>query len=484
MKSFTKTKVAIQATVVGFGQAGSRIADVFASFKDSQGAPFYNCLALNSNQGDLDELKYIPSVNRKSLDLGGLGKNPIKAMTILEEDEKVRDNFKTFIQEQIRPKDDLVLFTAGLGGGTGTSTVVKAIEEFYEFNNKPLLDKELKKIQEQIGDEKFQSALRDKKVRNKLIAKAHKNIEDKVKKIGVIVTLPLRADGPDTLKQVNEFTQRIWSLANNPLKGVAFVLFADNQYMYDRFKDLDGAVKQKNENYRDYVNNEIANVFHEMNSATTGGGTSVTFDAQDFRRVLLENRGCLVINKKTMSIEGIREDMLESSIIDSMKDSLLHSPISLTIEENDQIRSASIGHIGLLAVLDQECKSKIGSSFLDDARIKIMENSEYALNGTVFSGYIDNVKNDRQSSIYTFYKTDGLPSRISMGLVNEYNEYKAAQKSIGHLNTSIQKIEDENEEEYEFDLGELDLLDTFEKDTDKNDKESKSTEELLSELFE
>ncbi|MED1461687.1 hypothetical protein, partial [Bacillus safensis] len=72
----------------------------------------------------------------------------------------------------------------------------------------------------------------------------------------------------------------------------------------------------------------------------------------------------------------------------------------------------------------------------------------------------------------------------SMGLVNEYNEYKAAQKSIGHLNTSIQKIEDENEEEYEFDLGELDLLDTFGNDTEKNGKESKSKEDLLSELFE
>ena len=38
--------------------------------------------------------------------------------------------------------DELVLFFAGLGGGTGTSTIVKAIEEFYDYNNKPLIQQE------------------------------------------------------------------------------------------------------------------------------------------------------------------------------------------------------------------------------------------------------------------------------------------------------------------------------------------------------
>ena len=28
--------------------------------------------------------------------------------------------------------------------------------------------------------------------------------------------------GPDVLRQVNDFSQRIWKLANDPTKGVAF----------------------------------------------------------------------------------------------------------------------------------------------------------------------------------------------------------------------------------------------------------------------
>ena len=49
---------------------------------------FITVLALNSNDGDLKGLKYIPVDNRISLNLGGLGKNPQKAMKILEENKK------------------------------------------------------------------------------------------------------------------------------------------------------------------------------------------------------------------------------------------------------------------------------------------------------------------------------------------------------------------------------------------------------------
>ncbi len=57
-------------------------------------------------------------------------------------------------------------------------------------------------------------------------------------KMGIVVTLPVRADGPDVLRQVNKFSQEIWKLANDKSKGVAFVVFADNQHFYDEFKEL------------------------------------------------------------------------------------------------------------------------------------------------------------------------------------------------------------------------------------------------------
>ncbi len=217
-------------TMVGFGQAGSRMADEFAAYQDTEGKSTYNCLALNSNDGDLEGLKNIPELNRVSLNLGGLGKNPEKAIEILQENEEVKEKLKSFIREKVRPEDQLVLFFAGLGGGTGTSTIVKSIEEFYDFQNKPLIIKEFAKMKATIPAEELRK--NQQKYANLALEKA----SEKFVKIGVIVTLPLRTDGADVLRQVNDFAQRIWKLAQNPAKGIAFVTFADNQHFYDQFK--------------------------------------------------------------------------------------------------------------------------------------------------------------------------------------------------------------------------------------------------------
>ena len=197
-KTFTKNTPAINMTLVGFGQAGTRMVDEFASIKDGSGKAVYNCLALNSNDGDLKGLKHVNESNRVSLNLGGLGKNPQKAITILEENQEVNNRLKTFIQERVRPSDDLVLFFAGLGGGTGTSTIVKALEEFYEFNNKPIIKQELVKLQSEIAPKEFKENIK------KYMRLAVQRAESEFIKVGVIVTLPLRADGPDALRQVND----------------------------------------------------------------------------------------------------------------------------------------------------------------------------------------------------------------------------------------------------------------------------------------
>ena len=68
VKSFIDNHPSISMNVIGFGQAGSRIADEFASFKNRQGDTVYNCFALNSTSGDLTGLKNIPLEHRFDLD--------------------------------------------------------------------------------------------------------------------------------------------------------------------------------------------------------------------------------------------------------------------------------------------------------------------------------------------------------------------------------------------------------------------------------
>ncbi len=57
-----KNEVAVKMTMVGFGQAGTRMVDKFAEYTHTDGTAVYNCLALNSNDGDLAELKMYPKV--------------------------------------------------------------------------------------------------------------------------------------------------------------------------------------------------------------------------------------------------------------------------------------------------------------------------------------------------------------------------------------------------------------------------------------
>lgn len=446
---FNNSNPSINMTVVGFGQAGTRMVDRFARIKDNENNFVYNPLALNSNDGDLQELKYVPKENRISLKLGGLGKNPEKAVAVLEENQEARERLKDFVRGRVRPKDDLVLFFAGLGGGTGTSTIVKAVEEYVEHYNKPIIQEEIKKVRQT-----------DLYKQNPKKAQAHaiKKAEERFTKIGIVVTLPVRSDGPDVLRQVNDFANRLWKLAKNRVNGVAFISFADNQFFYDKWRENE-SIKNKFENYRDFANNEIFNSFHELNMATNSGNTDVVMDRQDFRRIVLEGTGSFVIGKMTRDNREITNSQdLKEMFLKASKSSSLHDPINL--EEKDEegtVTAAKVFHVGLLAVVDKAITNKLGSSFLDEAKEEVTE--DLPLQGTVFTGYLDG-KTGFNATVYAFYKTHGLPSRLSKGLVDEFNEFRKKQKAIKFKTDSIDQIAaTEEEEDFDFDLSGLGLDD-------------------------
>lgn len=465
---FTNNSPAISMTMVGFGQAGTRMADSFAAIKKTDGTPVYNCLALNSNDGDLEGLKYISKSNRVSLNLGGLGKNPEKALRVIEENEDAKEKLKQFITDRVRPNDELVLFFAGLGGGTGTSTIIKAIEEFNDFHNKPIIKQELIKLQQKTPPADFKANLK------KYMAQAVKNAADKTVKIGIVVTLPVRDDGPDVLRQVNDFTQRIWKLAKDKSKGIAFVVYADNQHFSDEFEKLPSNERQGLgvDNYRDYANLQIKDSIHELNTATTGGGTSVTFDKQDFKRLILEHTGCLVINKVSRDIKAINNEFdMKDMFMESIKGSTLHQPVELLEKQEDGSFVASkVHHVGLLAVIAPD--KDIPSSFMDISKKSVTE--ELPINGTVFNGYLVE-RNHRKGIVYTVFKTEALPTRLAKGLVEEYNDFLERQRKFVYKSSAIESIaaaSDDEDFDMDLDINDLgiDLGEDPKKETTSNDE--------------
>lgn len=463
VKTFITNSPAINMSIVGFGNAGSRVADVFATYKLKNGAPTYNCLALNSNTGDLDALRNIPKDNRVSLELGGLGKNPTRAAEILDENEEVKEKLHNFITKKVRPKDDLVLFLAGLGGGTGTSTIVKAIDHFAKHHNTPVIKEEVNKLLVKVGKEEFA------KNQAKYMREGLKNAERRFKKIGIVVTLPLRNDGPDVLRQVNDFSQQLWKMANDPLKGIAFITFADNQHFNDKFKGLEESELNGIKNFRDYANIEIASIIHELNTAPTSGSAAVLLDREDFKRTLLEHRGSLVLSR----VDKANKDITNSdNIVEMFKQSLsqsnLHSPIKLV---NENI-AKKVHHIGVLAVLDKEKKLSDGS-FLEDTIEMLHE--QLPINGTVFSGFIEE-KNNFSTSSYLFYKVEGLPERLEKGLVEEFQEYQKRNKDFSYEKASIASIDQDDDYDVELDFSEMGLQIGIEVD-EKKESDSPSNQD-------
>lgn len=464
VKSFITNRPAINMTAVGFGQAGSRIVDVLAKYQTSEGVQTYNCLALNSNSGDLKELKYIAPENRVSLDLGGLGKNPEKAMKILNNDSKVQALMKNFISKKLRPNDDLVLFFAGLGGGTGTSTIVKAIADFHDHYNKPKIRQVLEAMIEKVGVDAYKAN------ESEFHRRALQIAEEKFIKIGVVACLPLRNDGPDVLRQVNTFAQEIWSLANDQAKGIAFVMFPDNQYFYDNFKKRPQTNEGNIDNYRDFANKQIAETIHEINVAANKGGTSIVLDSQDLKRAWTEHKGCLVMSKCELHVDAVKDAVAIADMFKStFKKSNLHEPLELvrTVDGGQEV--AKVHHVGLLAAIDTK-KDYGNGAFIERAVEELHE--MLPITGTVFNGYISE-KNDDLVTVYSFYKADALPARLEKGLVEEYEEYMKRNQSIKFGSANIESINSSDSETDKLSLADIGLDDLFNEEKPVKEKASK-----------
>lgn len=473
-KSFITNKPALEMTLVGFGQAGSRIVDVLAKYQTDEGIQTYNCLALNSNDGDLKDLRNIDPKNRVSLELGGLGKNPEKAEKILNNNEKVQAQMKNFVSKKIGVKDDLVIFFAGLGGGTGTSTIIKAIEDFHEHHNKPKIKQVLQAMITKFGEETYKGN------ETEFNKRAFKIAEEQFVKIGVVACLPVRNDGPDVLRQVNKFAQKIWALANDPTKGISFIMFPDNQFFHDVFKGLPPAKKIDVDNYRDYANLQIAETIHEINTAANQGGTSVVLDAQDLKRAWTEHKGCLVLSKQELPSVKIDSAVEIANLFQkSLTNSNLHEPLELLKEEDGKTSVSKVHHVGLLATIDYK-KDYGNGSFIESATDHLHET--LPINGTVFSGFVKE-KNEGMVTVYSFYKADALPGRLSKGLLEEYNEFIERNKSVTFASTNIEAIEDSTVDSLDGltleDLGLSDLL-----NEEKSIKEKAKNEDIIAALNE
>ncbi|MFJ7616042.1 cell division protein FtsZ [Bacillus anthracis] len=497
---FEQQKPSIRFSMVGFGQAGSRIANEFGKFKFNEETA-YNVFAFNSTSRDFSGLNNIPKSNQVSMELDGFGKEPSKAYQLLRSTPEHYNRVENMVDKAYETAEELLIFNSGLGGGTGTSTILLAIQIFIKKYVNDVIEKHTKLMLEAQGFE-YDSFMvehgENEQVISGLYAKAAHNAEraGELKKLGLILAYPKRSDGPGVLKEVNRFIQQIWDLQLNPQNRISFILPVDNQKAADIFSERKS--KLDFNTYRDYINYTVASMFHEINCATNIGGSDVTFDAQDFRKCILEHQGILVIGKKVLpAIDISNSDSLFEALSDAWENGhTLHDKIEWEVQQNGTIAYNEVYNVGVLTIVkpDVVIERQINTSYLDEAQDYL---SKLRLVGDckVFTGQIETKEVDSNVYAYIFAKTTALPERLSTGLVEEFLQYKERTQKDVFVQGKIEQLKDftEPEPKKAFKLDDpfaktvdddlSDLLKTVPNNSqDQEKKEAKKKEDFLKSL--
>src|SRR5690606_24496275 len=149
-------------------------------------------------------------------------------------------------------------------------------------------------------------------------------------------------------------------------------------------------------------------------------GSDVQFDKTDFKKIILNNRGALVINRKTRHISNIQSGLdLEDMFLESIKGSIFHEPVQL-INKNGEL--AEIYDVGLISIFDKSKENAIGTAFTDNAKVQVQNSPDLFITGQIFSGYLAE-PDYNLGTVYTFFKTKALPKRLTLGLAEEYEEF-------------------------------------------------------------
>ncbi len=120
----------MRALIIGIGQSGTKIADLFALVD-------FEALAVNTSRGDLDYLKHIPSERRILIGESLTGGKGVNANPVLGREAMKRDLPLVMrkINSLVGYEDvDIFFLTFGFGGGTGaggTPVLAEALKEEY-----------------------------------------------------------------------------------------------------------------------------------------------------------------------------------------------------------------------------------------------------------------------------------------------------------------------------------------------------------------
>ncbi|TVY07311.1 plasmid replication protein [Paenibacillus cremeus] len=367
---------------LGLGMGGCSIAYECASIRTTitNNHNPYTALLINTNEVDLRKFK--ESSNVRKLQLSGYEKG---AGRDIEIGEAAFKQHKELIQREAIEHfadRDFVWVTGGLGGGTGTGSILEAIRMLY--------------------------------------ASGFKN------RCGLMITLPRDNEGSKVIENALERLQMLAKAMNN----LGCILVVDNQKLYNDF------IKEQPEasisEYLDYSNKYIATTLHEINVVTASFNpiAGYHYDSSELLNTL-NTSGLISLGKLEFASNTI-DTANQSTFLPDFKRSIERGILSdgYNLSKASRIAVSMVTHPGA-------AKRIFSMSFINSIETTIDGLSPMASEKPV-AAYEDPKGDDL--SIYTIVAGLGLPNRVNQLVVKAKEAQKIADDIFGQEDSALSAL--------------------------------------------
>lgn len=221
--------LAIKFGVIGTGQGGARLADIFYQIG------YRRVCAINTTSQDFLGLT-LPAANQKVLQgKGGAGKDPAKGWESLKNSQ---EDVLNLMRHSFGEDIERIMICVGAGGGTGSGSAI------------PLFK----------------------------LAKYYLANLGKPEKVGMIVTLPKRTEGGRVQANAYRLMTDLKELAES--KAISPLVLVDNESIHQMFPNVSAKV------FWNTANKNIVGLFDIFNVLACQKSQYVTFDREDYRSLL------------------------------------------------------------------------------------------------------------------------------------------------------------------------------------------------------
>ena len=398
--SSSRINTSLKFGFIGLGMGGNSIAAACAEIATniSNNKYPYSALLVNTNQIDLDKIE-VSNPKTEKLLIGngrGAGRNiEIGQEMYLSDADKVEDQIKKQFNET-----DFLWVVAGLGGGTGTGSIVHAIGSVMKSGFKG--------------------------------------------RFGLILTLPRKNEGATVLANALMKLQQI----NQAMRQLGSIILVDNQKLFDYFTETktDSTLLS---DYLKFTNQFVAETLHELNVVTSSYKPvgENHFDSSEFEN-LIKTPGVLHFSKFSKSTSDISTSTAATQA-EGFKENIVKGILS---DGYDLTRSSRLA-ISILA--DEQTSERVFNfGFTNAIETEINQIAPVATEKPV-AFYNYNYKNIKDTYFYAVFAGLQLPERVKE-LVEESTRLQQAaeeaQKPTDDIfaNFEVKKENKETVEEMSF----------------------------------